>query len=241
MKVASERVKQVGLELGGKNASIVLEDADVEAAVQGAIFGAFFNSGQVCAAASRFYIHDSLYDAFAEKFTAAAKELRYGDTMDMGTVIGPVAYAAHRDKIEEYIAEAKQSGAKLLLGGERPQTDDTKDGFFVALTIFGDCDHNARFMREEIFGPVVGLVQVKSTEEAIAKANDTPFGLSASLWTGDAANGIALAGQIKAGTVWINEHLIIFCDTPWGGCKESGWGKDLSKMVLEEYTLTKHI
>jgi acyl-CoA reductase-like NAD-dependent aldehyde dehydrogenase len=241
MKVASDRVKQVGLELGGKNAFIVLEDANVEAAAQGAIFGAFFNSGQVCAAASRFYIHESLYDAFAERFTALAKELRYGNTMDMGTVIGPVAYAAHRDKIEAYIAEAKQSSAKLLLGGERPQTDDTKNGYFVAPTIFGDCDHTARFMREEIFGPVVGLCRVKSTEEAIAKANDTPFGLSASLWTGDAAKGIALAGQIKAGTVWINEHLIIFCDTPWGGCKESGWGKDLSKMVLEEYTLTKHI
>jgi acyl-CoA reductase-like NAD-dependent aldehyde dehydrogenase len=241
MRVASDHVKQVGLELGGKNAFVVLEDADVEAAVQGAIFGAFFNSGQVCAAASRFYIHDSLYEAFAEKFTAAASELRYGDTMDMGTVIGPVAYKAHRDKIEAYIADAKQSGAKLLLGGERPQTEATKNGYFVAPTIFGDCSHDACFMREEIFGPVVGLCRFKETEEAIRMTNDTPFGLSASLWTGDTAKGIALAGQIKAGTVWINEHLIIFCDTPWGGCKESGWGKDLSKMVLEEYTLTKHI
>jgi acyl-CoA reductase-like NAD-dependent aldehyde dehydrogenase len=241
MKVAGERVKQVGLELGGKNAFVVLEDADVESAVQGAIFGAFFNSGQVCAAASRFYIHGSLYNAFAEKFVAAAKMLRYGDPMNMETVIGPVAYAAHRDKIEGYIDEAKQSGATLLLGGERPQTDETRSGYFVAPTIFGDCDHNSRFMREEIFGPVVGLCRFQKVEEAIAMVNDTPFGLSASLWTGDTAKGISLAGQIKAGTVWINEHLIIFCDTPWGGCKESGWGKDLSKMVLEEYTLTKHI
>lgn len=241
MQVASDSVKQVGLELGGKNAFVVLEDADLEAAVQGAIFGAFFNSGQVCAAASRFYIHESLYDAFAERFTAAAKELRYGDTMDMATVIGPVAYKAHRDKIETYIAEARQNGASLLLGGERPQTPETKDGYFVAPTIFGDCDHNARFMREEIFGPVVGLCRFKDTADAIRMTNDTPFGLSASLWTADTAKAIALAGQIKAGTVWINEHLIIFCDTPWGGCKESGWGKDLSKMVLEEYTLTKHV
>lgn len=241
MKVAGERVKQVGLELGGKNAFVVLKDADVESAVQGAVFGAFFNSGQVCAAASRFYIHESLYNAFTEKFVAAAGMLRYGDPMNMETVIGPVAYAAHRDKIEDYIDEAKQSGATLLLGGERPQTDETRNGYFVAPTIFGDCDHNSRFMREEIFGPVVGLCRFQKVAEAIAMANDTPFGLSASLWTGDTAKGIRLAGQIKAGTVWINEHLIIFCDTPWGGCKESGWGKDLSKMVLEEYTLTKHI
>ncbi|WP_419660955.1 aldehyde dehydrogenase [Desulfosarcina variabilis str. Montpellier] len=241
MQVASDHVKPVGLELGGKNAFIVLDDADVDAAVQGAVFGAFFNSGQVCAAASRFYIHDSIYDDFAAKFVEAAKALRFGDPMDMATVIGPVAYAAHRDKIEAYIADAKQSGATLLLGGERPQTEETKDGYFVPPTIFGDCDQNARFMREEIFGPVVGLCRFSDTDEAIGLANDTPFGLSASLWTRDTAKGIALAGQIKAGTVWINEHLIIFCDTPWGGCKESGWGKDLSKMVLEEYTLTKHI
>ncbi|MCF8026552.1 MAG: aldehyde dehydrogenase family protein [Desulfobacteraceae bacterium] len=240
-QVAAEQIKPVGLELGGKNAFVVLEDADIDSAVQGAIFGAFFNSGQVCASASRFYIHESKYDEFAEKFVDAAKKLRYGDTMDMGTAMGPVAYAEHRDKVEQYINEAKQSGAKLLLGGERPQTEDTKNGFFVAPTIFGDCDHDARFMREEIFGPVVGLCRFKETDEAIRMTNDTPFGLSASLWTGDSAKGVALAGQIKVGTVWINEHLIIFCDTPWGGCKESGWGKDLSKMVLEEYTLTKHV
>jgi acyl-CoA reductase-like NAD-dependent aldehyde dehydrogenase len=241
MRLASESVKQVGLELGGKNAFVVLADADVDAAVQGAIFGAFFNSGQVCAAASRFYIHESIYDAFAEKFVTEAKKLRYGDPLNMETVIGPVAYKAHRDKIEKYIKEAQRSGARLLLGGQRPQTQETLNGYFVAPTIFGDCDHNSNFMREEIFGPVVGLCRFQETEEAIRMANDTPFGLSASVWTSNVTKGFALAGQIKAGTVWINEHLIIFCDTPWGGCKQSGWGKDLSKQVLEEYTMTKHI
>jgi len=241
MNLASTTVKQVGLELGGKNAFVVLEDADVNAAVQGAIFGAFFNSGQVCAAASRFYIHDSLYDEFSEKFVAAAKTLKYGDPTDMETVMGPVAYAGHRDRIEAYVQDAKQSGAKLLLGGERPDTPETRSGFFVAPTIFSECDHNSKFMREEIFGPVVGLCRFKSTDEAIQMANDTLFGLSASLWTKDAREGLTLARQIKAGTVWISEHLILFCNTPWGGCKQSGWGKDLSKMVLEEYTMTKHI
>ncbi len=241
MAMASETVKPVGLELGGKNAFLVLEDADVDAAVEGAVFGAFFNSGQVCAAASRFYIHEKIYDTFAEKFIAATKGLCYGDPMKMETAMGPVAYAGHRDKIEAYIDGAKKSGATLLLGGERPQTPDTRDGFFVAPTIFGECDHTAQFMQEEIFGPVVGLCRFQDIDQAIDMVNDSPFGLAASIWTGDGSKGVALAGRIKAGTVWINEHLIIFCDTPWGGCKASGWGKDLSKMVLEEYTMIKHI
>ena len=241
MGLASETVKQVGLELGGKNAFIVLEDADVDSAVAGAVFGAFFNSGQVCAAASRFYIHESRYDEFSKKFVAASRQLRYGDPLDMGTVMGPLAYKAHRDKVEEYIKIAKQDGAKLLSGGERPDTPDTRNGFFVAPTIFGDCTNSMRFMREEIFGPVVGLVRFKTPEEAVALANDTRYGLSASIWTKDVRRALVLASQITAGTVWINEHLIIFCETPWGGCKESGWGKDLSTMVLDEYTMTKHI
>lgn len=241
MRLASNTVKQVGLELGGKNAFIVLADADLDAAVEGAVFGAYFNTGQVCAAASRFYIHESLYDRFAEKFVNASKSLQYGDPMDMATVLGPVAYAAHRDKIEGYIERAKKSGAKLLLGGERPDSPDTKDGFFVAPTVFGDCSNDMEIMREEIFGPVIALARFSTNEEAVALANDTRYGLCASIWTKNLKTGLQLAGQIQAGTVWVNEHLIIFCETPWGGCKESGWGKDLSTMVLEEYTKTKHI
>lgn len=241
MSLASNTAKQVGLELGGKNAFIVLSDADLESAVEGAIFGAYFNSGQVCAAASRFYIHESLYDQFAEKFVKASMALKYGDPMDMATVLGPVAYAAHRDKIEGFIARAKNAGAKLLLGGERPNTPDTRDGFFVAPTVFGDCTHEMEIMRDEIFGPVIALSKFKTNEEAVALANDSRFGLSASIWTKDVKTGLQLTSQIQAGTVWINEHLIIFPETPWGGFKESGWGKDLSTMALEEYTKTKHI
>ncbi|MDR3556518.1 MAG: aldehyde dehydrogenase family protein [Syntrophobacteraceae bacterium] len=241
MKVASDTVKQLGLELGGKNAFIVLEDADVDSAVEGAVFGAYFNSGQVCAAASRFYVHESLYDEFAEKFVAASKTLKMGDPTDFATVLGPVAYKAHRDKIDTFVEKAKKSSAKLLLGGERPADPALKDGYFVSPTIFGDCTNDMDLMRHEIFGPVVGLCRFKTPDEAIALANDTPYGLSASIWTKDTRAGLVMASQINAGTVWINEHLIIFCETPWGGCKESGWGKDLSTMVLDEYTMTKHI
>ena len=241
MSLASRTAKQVGLELGGKNAFIVMPDADLDSAVEGAIWGAFFNSGQVCAAASRFYVHESMYEKFAQKMVNAARQLRLGDPMNMETVIGPVAYAAHRDKIEWYIDGAKKAGAKLLLGGERPNTEETGKGAFVSPTIFGDCTNDMQVMRDEVFGPVVGLVPFKTPEEAVAMANDTRYGLSASIWSKDLRQAMVMAGQIKAGTVWLNEHLIIFCETPWGGCKESGWGKDLSTMVLEEYTMTKHI
>jgi acyl-CoA reductase-like NAD-dependent aldehyde dehydrogenase len=241
MNIASANVKQVGLELGGKNAFVVFPDADVDSAAEGAVWAAFFNSGQVCAAASRFYVHESIYDEFAEKMVALARTLSVGDPAKMETVIGPLAYREHRDKVEWYIESGKKSGAKLLLGGKRPDTDETRKGFFVEPTIFGDCTNDMEVMREEIFGPVAGLARFKTDEKAVGLVNDTPYGLSASLWTKDVRKGLALAGQIKAGTVWINEHLIIFCETPWGGCKQSGWGKDLSKMVLDEYTMTKHI
>jgi len=240
-KLAADTVKVVGLELGGKNSFIVLQDANVDAAVEGGIFSAFFNSGQVCAAATRFYLHESIYDKFAEKFVSGAKKLKYGDTLNLETRLGPVAYKAHRDNIEGCIERAKRSGAKLLLGGERPNTPETKDGFFVAPTVFGDCTNDMDLMKVEIFGPVVGLAKFKTTEQAIELANDTQYGLCASVWSEDVRKALVLAGQIKTGTVWINEHIIVFCETPWGGCKQSGWGKDLSTMALKEYTHTKHI
>jgi acyl-CoA reductase-like NAD-dependent aldehyde dehydrogenase len=239
--LGADSCKMLGLELGGKNPFVIFGDANIDAAVQGAIFGAFFNSGQVCAAASRFYVHESVYDEFTEKFVAAARKLTYGDPMNEATVMGPVAYKAHRDNVESHVERAKQQGAKLLLGGQRPSTPDTCNGYFVAPTIFGDCTNAMDIMRKEIFGPVVGIARFRKPEEAINLANDSPYGLSASVWSEDVRGALNLASQIKAGTVWINEHLIIFCETPWGGCKESGWGKDLSTKALEEYVVTKHI
>ena len=241
MAVASESVKPVGLELGGNNAFIIMPDADIDGAAEGASFGAFFNSGQVCAAASRFYVHESVYDEFAEKFVAAAKRLRMGDPMDMETVIGPVVYEGHRDKVESYIERTKKEGATLLLGGERPDSPETRDGLYVAPTVFGDCTNDMAVMQHEVFGPVVGLCRFSTPDEAVRLANDTVYGLSASVWTKDVRAAMVMASQIDAGTVWINEHLIIFCETPWGGCKQSGWGKDLSTMALDEYTHTKHV
>jgi acyl-CoA reductase-like NAD-dependent aldehyde dehydrogenase len=241
LALASAAVKPVASELGGKNAFIVLPDADMKGTVEGAVWGAFFNSGQNCGASSRYLVHEAVYDEFAEKFVAAAKMLRVGDPLNPETMVGPVAYKGHRDNIERFVARAKQSSAKLLLGGERPNTPETKDGCFVTPTIFGDCDPKSEIMQEEVFGPVVALAKFKTPEEAVAIANDSRFGLCASIWTKDIRQGLVMTKQLKVGTVWINQHLSIVFECPWGGCKESGQSKENSIMALDEYSMMRNV
>ncbi|HSW39944.1 MAG TPA: aldehyde dehydrogenase family protein [Acidobacteriota bacterium] len=241
LALASAAVKPVACELGGKNAFIVLPDADMKATIEGAVWGGFFNSGQNCGASSRYLIHESVYDEFAEKFVAAAKKLRVGDPLNPETMIGPVAYKGHRDNIERFIERTKKSGAKLLLGGERPDTPETRNGYFVAPTIFGDCDPKSEIMQEEVFGPVVALARFKTPEEAVAIANDSRFGLCSSIWTKDIRQGLVMTRQLKVGTVWLNQHLSIVFECPWGGCKESGHSKENSIMVLDEYCMIKNV
>ncbi len=241
MSLASSAVKPVASELGGKNAIVILPDADLDATVEGAIWGAFFNSGQNCASVGRFFVHESIYDRFAERFTAAAKKIVLGDPLNPETMMGPLANEAHRDVVERFIQKAKDSGAKLLLGGERPNAPETREGFYVAPSIFGEADPKSEFMQEEIFGPVVGLTRFKTPDEAVALTNDTRYGLCASIWTKDVRLGLVMANKIKTGTVWINQHLEIVFEIPWGGCKESGWSKENSTLVLDEYTMHKHL
>ena len=246
MSLAAAAVKPVASELGGKNAFIVLDDADLDdadldGAVEGAIWGSFFNSGQNCGSCSRLFIQESIYDRFAERFVAAARRLPMGDPLKPETMIGPVAYKAHRDSIEGFVEGAKRSKARLLLGGERSNDPETKNGFFVAPTIFGECDPASEFMQEEIFGPVVGLTGFRTPDEAVALTNDTRYGLCASVWTKDVRLGMVMADQIKTGTVWVNQHLAIVFEIPWGGRKESGWSKENSTLALEEYTMQKHV
>jgi len=241
LALASAAVKPIASELGGKNAFIVMPDADMKATIEGAVWGGFFNSGQNCGASSRYLIHESIYDEFAEKFVEAAKQLRVGDPLKPETMIGPVAYKGHRDGIERFVERAKKSGAKLLLGGERPDTPETKDGYFVAPTIFGDCDPKSEIMQEEVFGPVVGLTKFKTPEEAVKITNDSRFGLCASIWTRDIRQGLVMTKQLKVGTVWLNQHLSIVFECPWGGCKESGMSKENSIMVLDEYSMMKNV
>ncbi len=241
MSLASDTVKPLAMELGGKNAFIVMEDADIPAAIEGAVWSAFFNSGQNCGSPSRFLVQEAVYDRFVEAFVAAAQTVKLGDPMDLETMIGPLAYKGHRDTVERFINIAQKEGARLLLGGKRPNIAGTRNGFFVAPTIFDNCDNKMTFMREEIFGPVVGITKFKTAEEALAIANDTHYGLCASIWTHDLRKGMLMARQLNVGTAWLNQHLSIIFEVPWGGVKESGFGKENSHLCLHEYTRIKNI
>jgi acyl-CoA reductase-like NAD-dependent aldehyde dehydrogenase len=241
LEIASSQVKSVACELGGKNAMIILDDAELDAVVETATYSAFFNSGQNCGSPSRFYVQEGIYDEFVKRFVRAAGKIVVGDPADPKTMMGPLAYNACRDTAERYIASAKKAGFKVLLGGERPTSPDMKDGAYVMPTIFEAYDNKHEMMQEEIFAPVVGIMKIKTAEEAIDLVNDCRYGLCASIWTQDWRKALKMIDRLEVGTCWINQHLKIVPETPWGGCKESGWTKENSMLVFEEYTFHKHV
>jgi acyl-CoA reductase-like NAD-dependent aldehyde dehydrogenase len=241
MAAASGMVKRLALELGGKNPFIVLEDANVEAAVAKAVSCLFRNSGQICASPGRFYIHKKLHDQFLEKFVEGAKKVVVGDPNNERTEMGPVVSAEHRDRIEGYINSGIKEGAELLLGGNRPKAPLDK-GYYVMPTVFSGITPKMTIAREEIFGPVACFMEpFGSDEEVIKLANDNIYGLSASVWTRNAPRGIRLANQIRAGAVWLNDHMVIGAELPWGGYKQSGYGRENGILGLEEFTQVKLI
>ena len=239
MSCASSSVKRLGLELGGKNPFIVMEDADVDAAVEGAVFSSFFNSGMVCASAGRYYIHEKLHDEFVDKFIAETKKIIIGDPSDEKTRMGPVVSKEHRDKVESYIQSGINEGATLMLGGKRPTNPPLNKGYYIMPTIFINVTQNIKIAKEEIFGPVACILKFSSEDEVIRLANESVFGLAASIWTKDTTKGIQFANALRVGFVWINDSLIIWPEQPWGGFRESGFGKDNSFHVFEEYSQLK--
>ncbi|MFA5308671.1 MAG: aldehyde dehydrogenase family protein [Dehalococcoidales bacterium] len=240
MSCASATVKHLGLELGGKNPFIVFEDVDVDAVVAKAVFASTLNSGMVCASPGRYYLHEKIHDEFVEKFVKALKNVVVGDPNDEKTDMGPVVSAEHRDRVEYYIKKGIEEGANLLLGGKRPTQPPLNKGFFVMPTVFTGITPEMTIYREEIFGPVACIVKpFKTEEEVIAAANDNTFGLGASVWAGDTGRAMRVANEIEAGTVWINDHMFIAPDLPWGGFKESGLGKEGSVLGILEYTQLK--
>lgn len=242
MELASRNVTPVHLELGGKNPVIVLEDANLDSAVSTSLFASFFNTSMVCASPGRYYIHEKLYDKFLEKFVAAAKKIVVGDAMDEKTVMGPVVSAEHRDRVEGYIKKGIEEGAKLVLGGKRPTEPPLDKGYFVMPTVFTGVKQNMTIAREEIFGPVVCFMDPFTDEDEVIKlANDNDFGLSGSVWTSNTVKWMKFAKEMQVGTCWVNDHLSIFPDVPWGGCKASGFGKESSVSGLNEYTWLKLI
>ncbi|MFI8417598.1 aldehyde dehydrogenase family protein [Serratia sp. NPDC078593] len=236
-RVAADRLTRVTLELGGKNPAIVLKDADIEQVIEGLMMGSFLNQGQVCAASSRIYIEAPIYDRLVAGFEQAVKSLQVGPGMDASAQINPLASRAHRDKVAAYLAEAQDNRAELIRGSAGP----VGDGFYIPPTLVLNPDDHLKLTREEVFGPVVNLIRVADGEEALRKANDTDYGLTASLWTTSLQTAMAFTPRIQAGTVWVNSHTLIDANMPFGGAKQSGSGRDFGPNWLDAYTESKSV
>lgn len=239
MTAASQTVKHVTLELGGKNPFIVLEDADLKATAQKAVMSSLANAGMVCASPGRYYIPKKCYKEFVDLFVEFAQKWTFGDPTDEKTMMGPMVSAEHRDSVERYIRSGLEEGAKLALGGKRPTRPPLDKGYFVPPTVFTDVTQNMKIAREEIFGPVACMLSYTTEEEVLALANDNTFGLCASVWTRDINKAMHFANELQAGAVYINDHLTIFPEMPWGGFKESGIGKENSMVGLKGFTHLK--
>lgn len=239
MKLASSNLKKVHLELGGKAPFIVLPDANLDAATEGAVVSAFWNTAQDCTATTRVYVHKSSYDKFVRLLASKARKIRIGDPTKESTDMGPLISAKQRDRTEQYISFGIKEGANLICGGKRPKK--LSKGFFFEPTIFADVKNDMRICQEEIFGPVLSVLKYDTVDQAVEMANDVIYGLAASVWGKDMTTLMNVAGKLKFGTVWINEHGILVSEMPHGGYKQSGFGKDLSMYSLEEYTQIKHI
>jgi aldehyde dehydrogenase (NAD+)/betaine-aldehyde dehydrogenase len=233
-------LKRVTLELGGKAPSIVLPDADLGAAVAGNLRGAVLNTGQVCAAYTRFFVHRSRYDEFATKIAAAAAGLTVGPGDAATTQVGPLVSQAQLDRVAGYVAGAKDQGAELLAGGRRLD-GALADGYFFAPTVFGAVEDDMTIAQEEIFGPVLSVFAYDELDEVIARANDTSYGLAACLWTSDLRNAHRTAAALEAGTVYVNALPVLDPAAPWGGYKASGWGREMGPEAIDAYTQTKGV
>lgn len=241
MQAASGNVKKLALELGGKNPNIIFADADFDTALDYVLNGVFFHAGQICSAGARVLVADAIYDDFVEALRQRMSRIRLGSGLDPQTQMGPLISAEHRDKVEGYVQRAQDSGARLLLGGQRPEDPQLQDGFFYEPTLFADCDNELEIVQEETFGPMITVERFAAEEEAVQRANSTIYGLSAGFWTRDCHRIHRLSRQLRFGTVWVNDFNVYFTQAPWGGFKQSGLGRELGRQGLEEYTELKHI
>jgi acyl-CoA reductase-like NAD-dependent aldehyde dehydrogenase len=234
-------LKRLSLELGGKSPNIIFPDCDMEAAIKASFWGIFANKGEICSAGSRLLLHQDIHDKFLDELSARAKKMKVGDPLDKSSQMGSQISARQMDTILDYIQSGKDEGAKVLCGGERDTEGAKSKGYFIKPTIFSEVRPGMRIAQEEIFGPVLAAIRFKDPDEAVAIANGTIYGLVAAVWTKDVKLAHCLAGEIKAGSVWINTYNGFDTASPFGGYKQSGFGRDLGSYALDQYTNVKSV
>ena len=238
MRAAADSVKRVTLELGGKSPNIFFADADFEAAIDGALFGVFINQGEVCSAGSRVLVEKKIYKNFVEAMTEKAKRIKLGPPLERDTKMGPLVSKEQYERVRGY-QEIGKKEAKVAIGGGVPKA--FAKGYYVEPTIFYDVDNSARIAREEIFGPVCAVIPFEDEKDAIRIANDSPYGLAAAVWSRDIYKALRMVKSLRAGIVWVNHMQPTYVEAPWGGYKQSGFGRELGPWGIEEYLETKQV
>lgn len=240
-EAAAKSFKRVTLELGGKSPNIVFADAKIEDAVNGAVSGIFAAAGQTCIAGSRLLLQESIHDQFVDKLATLAKSAKLGNPMSFETQIGPIATRPQYEKVLGYIDIAKKEGAELVMGGGKPSGGEVGDGWFVQPTVFSGVKNTMRIAQEEVFGPVLSIIKFKDEDEATAIANDIRFGLGAGVWTSDIGRAFRMSERIQAGTVWVNTYRAVSYMSPFGGYKDSGFGKENGIAAIQAYLQLKSV